>query len=90
MQTQLGHSYRCSNQSVEAKSTFRVDLVDQQIQVFKFAKNQQFGSAEFCFQDRKLPVVAIVVVVVLIVLIIVVVLAYLIGRRRTPAGYQSI
>ncbi|XP_078389820.1 macrosialin-like [Cetorhinus maximus] len=90
LQTHIGYSYRCSKESVMAKSNFWVDLVDEQIQAFKFFKNGQFGAAEDCPADKRVPVVAIVVVVILIVLIIVVLLAYLIGRKRHPAGYQSI
>ncbi|XP_072349351.1 macrosialin-like [Scyliorhinus torazame] len=90
LQAHLGHSYRCSNQSVEVKSTFWVDLVDQQVQSFDFDKNQHFGPAELCPQDKKLPVVAIVVAVVLVILILVVILVYVIGKSRSPAGYQSI
>ncbi|XP_072447765.1 macrosialin-like [Chiloscyllium punctatum] len=89
LQAHLGHSYSCSNQSVRASSTYWVDLEDQQVQVFNIAKDHQFGAAELCPQDKKLPVVIIVVVVILVILILVIV-AYLIGRKRHPAGYQSI
>ncbi|XP_067880090.1 macrosialin-like isoform X2 [Heterodontus francisci] len=90
LQTHLGHSFLCSNQSVKAESTFWVDLVDEQIQAFNISRNQQFGSAEVCPEDKRLPIVAIVVAVVLVLLIVIVLLAYLIGRRRNPAGYESI
>uniref|UniRef100_UPI00398EB574 macrosialin-like n=1 Tax=Pristiophorus japonicus TaxID=55135 RepID=UPI00398EB574 len=90
LRTNLGHSFQCSNQSVKASAGFWVDLMDQQVQAFDIPKNQDFGSAEICPEDRRVPIVAIVVAVVLIVLILIVLVAYLIGRKRNQAGYQSI
>ncbi|XP_051900605.1 macrosialin-like [Pristis pectinata] len=90
MHTRLGHCYQCSNQTLEASNSFWVDLVDQQLQVFEIPKTQTFGPADICPSDHKVPVVAIVVVVLLVVLILIIVIAYLISRKRSPAGYQSI
>ncbi|XP_067828381.1 macrosialin-like isoform X2 [Heptranchias perlo] len=43
LDTHLGHSFRCKNQSVKVTSSFWVDMVDEQIQAFNFSKNQEFG-----------------------------------------------
>ncbi|XP_072114645.1 macrosialin-like [Mobula birostris] len=90
METALGHCSRCSNLSLEAGRTFWVDLVDQEVQVFEVPRTQTFGPADVCPQDHKLPVVAIVVVVLLLLLIIIIIIIYLICRKRSPAGYQSL
>ncbi|XP_059831307.1 macrosialin [Hypanus sabinus] len=90
METALGHCSRCSNLSLEAGHSFWVDLVDQEVQVFEVPRTQTFGPADVCPRDHKLPVVAIVVVVLLLLLIIIIVIVYLIHRKRSPAGYQSL
>ncbi|XP_059498536.1 macrosialin-like [Stegostoma tigrinum] len=90
LQTHLGHSFLCSSLLVKGSSSFWVHLINQQVQVFEIPSTPRFGPVERCPQDRRVSDVVIVIVVLLVVLILVMLVAYLIGRKRHPAGYQSI
>uniref|UniRef100_H3C2B1 Lysosome-associated membrane glycoprotein 1 n=1 Tax=Tetraodon nigroviridis TaxID=99883 RepID=H3C2B1_TETNG len=62
-----------------------------QVQVQPFGVNgTQFAAAEECQLDEDNMLIPIVVGVALAGLVLVVLLAYLIGRKRSHAGYQSI
>uniref|UniRef100_H3DEA2 Lysosomal associated membrane protein 2 n=1 Tax=Tetraodon nigroviridis TaxID=99883 RepID=H3DEA2_TETNG len=86
----LSSSYMCNreqNYSIEAGLTlFTFNL---RVQPFGVNKNQ-FSTAHECELDDVSILIPVIVGCVLAGLIIIVVVAYLIGRRKTHAGYQSL
>lgn len=86
----LGHSYMCrQEQSLAVTSNLSINAFQMQIQPFAVVGNQ-FGAAEECQLDEDDMLIPIIVGGALAGLVLVVLLAYLIGRKRSHAGYQTI
>lgn len=86
----LGHSYVCrQEQSLMVASNFSINTFQVQIQPFGVV-GDQFGAAEECQLDDDDMLIPIIVGGALAGLVLVVLLAYLIGRKRSHAGYQTI
>ncbi|XP_077436416.1 lysosome-associated membrane glycoprotein 1b [Vanacampus margaritifer] len=86
----LGFSYMChEEQTLNVVQALSIKTFHLQVQPFGLTKNQ-FGTAEHCRLDEDDMLIAIVVGVALAGLVLIVLVAYLIGRRRSHAGYQTI
>ncbi|CAM5139302.1 unnamed protein product, partial [Natator depressus] len=84
-----GALVQCGNRSLALAPAFRLDALHERLQAFALPGGH-FGDAEQCPEDRHTMVVPIVIGVVLLVLILIIVIAYMLGRRRTRGGYQTI
>ncbi|KAA0715617.1 Lysosome-associated membrane glycoprotein 1 [Triplophysa tibetana] len=85
----LGHSYMCrKEQTLNVTQDFSLNTFELQVQ--PFGVNGDFGSAEECALDEDDMLIPIIVGAALAVLVLIVILAYLIGRNRSHAGYQTI
>uniref|UniRef100_H3C1N9 Lysosome-associated membrane glycoprotein 1 n=1 Tax=Tetraodon nigroviridis TaxID=99883 RepID=H3C1N9_TETNG len=86
----LGFSYMCREmQTLGVAPDFAINTFQVQVQPFG-VNGTQFAAAEECQLDEDNMLIPIVVGVALAGLVLVVLLAYLIGRKRSHAGYQSI
>ncbi|XP_048049414.1 lysosome-associated membrane glycoprotein 1b [Megalobrama amblycephala] len=85
----LGHSYMCQKEKT-LSVTQDFSLNTFQLQVQPFGVNGDFGAAEECELDEDDMLIPIIVGAALAVLVLIVILAYLIGRNRSHAGYQTI
>ncbi|XP_077092421.1 lysosome-associated membrane glycoprotein 2 isoform X2 [Siphateles boraxobius] len=87
----FGSSYMCrKEQSYNISDKLTVHTFELQVQPFAVQKNM-FGTAEECFLDSDLSfLVPIAVGVALSFLILLVLISYLIGRRKSRTGYQSV
>lgn len=86
----LGYSYMCrEKQTVNVVQTLSINMVQVQVQPFGVT-GSQFGAAEECQLDEDDMLIPIIVGAALAGLVVIVLLAYLIGRKRSHAGYQTI
>ncbi|XP_075876014.1 lysosome-associated membrane glycoprotein 1a [Nelusetta ayraudi] len=90
LQSTLGHSYMCNAERVLAVAPdFSLNTFSLQVQPFDVTSNQ-FGTAEECQVDRDQMLIPIIVGATLAGLVLIVLIAYLIGRKKSHAGYQTI
>ncbi|KAM5180989.1 lysosome-associated membrane glycoprotein 1 [Mantella aurantiaca] len=90
LQTAARKSYKCKvKQTFRITGNFSIDAYDLQIQPFDVDGNK-FGPAVECADDQNGMLVPIVVGAALAGLVLIVLIAYLIGRKRSHAGYQTI
>ncbi|XP_029460518.1 lysosome-associated membrane glycoprotein 1 [Rhinatrema bivittatum] len=90
LETSLGKSYMCkTKQELKITDTFSINAFNLRVQAFKF-DNNKFGAAEECQLDEDSILVPIIVGAALAGLVLIVLIAYLIGRKRSHAGYQTI
>uniref|UniRef100_UPI0037E80684 lysosome-associated membrane glycoprotein 1b n=1 Tax=Semicossyphus pulcher TaxID=241346 RepID=UPI0037E80684 len=86
----LGYSYMCrEEQTLDVAQDFSINTFQLQVQPFGLNGNQ-FGAAEECQLDEDDMLIPIIVGAALAGLVLIVLLAYLIGRKRSHAGYQTI
>ncbi|XP_016423336.1 lysosome-associated membrane glycoprotein 2-like isoform X2 [Sinocyclocheilus rhinocerous] len=87
----VGSSYMCKKeQSYNITDKLTINSFELQVQPFA-VQNNKFNTAEECFLDSDLSfLVPIAVGVALSFLIILVLISYLIGRRKSRTGYQSV
>lgn len=86
----LGRSYMCNaEQTLVVATTFSLNTFRLQVQPFEVTTNQ-FATAEECQMDQDQMLIPIIVGAALAGLVLIVLIAYLIGRRRSHAGYQTI
>nr|XP_055033835.1 lysosome-associated membrane glycoprotein 2 isoform X2 [Misgurnus anguillicaudatus] len=87
----VGSSYMCrKEQSFNISDKLTLNTFELQVQPFGVQKNT-FSTAEECFLDSDLSfLVPIAVGVALSFLIVLVLISYLIGRRKSRTGYQSV
>ncbi|KAG9272701.1 lysosome-associated membrane glycoprotein 2 [Astyanax mexicanus] len=87
----LGSSYMCrKEQTFNISDDLVMNTFELQVQPFGVTENK-FSTAEECFLDADLSfLVPIAVGVALGFLIILVLISYLIGRRKSRTGYQSV
>ncbi|XP_063315742.1 lysosome-associated membrane glycoprotein 1 [Pelobates fuscus] len=89
-ETATRKSFKCkSKQALEITNNFTLNTYDLQIQPFD-VNGDKFGPAVECVQDENGMLVPIVVGAALAGLVLIVLIAYLIGRKRSHAGYQTI
>ncbi|XP_069563664.1 lysosome-associated membrane glycoprotein 1b [Brachyistius frenatus] len=90
LQGTLGFSYMCHDeQTLNVVNDLSINTFQLQVQPFGITGNQ-FGLAEECQLDEDDMLIPIIVGAALAGLVLVVLLAYLIGRKRSHAGYQTI
>ncbi|XP_017557334.1 lysosome-associated membrane glycoprotein 1a [Pygocentrus nattereri] len=90
LQGTQGRSYMCTaEQTLPVTNTFSLNTFKLQVQPFKMSGNK-FGTAEECQMDKDNMLIPIVVGAALAGLVLIVLIAYLIGRKRSHAGYQTI
>lgn len=86
----LGRSYMCSSeQTLSVDQNFSLNTFHLQVQPFGITRGQ-FAQAEECQLDQDSMLIPIVVGAALAGLVLIVLIAYLIGRKRSHAGYQTI
>ncbi|XP_062258062.1 lysosome-associated membrane glycoprotein 1b [Platichthys flesus] len=86
----LGFSYMCrEKQTLDVVQTVSINIIQVQVQPFGLT-GSQFGAAEECQLDEDDMLIPIIVGAALAGLVVIVLLAYLIGRKRSHAGYQTI
>ncbi|XP_054829619.1 lysosome-associated membrane glycoprotein 1 [Eublepharis macularius] len=86
----VGKSYKCfSEEHIWVSERASVNLFNVQLQAFKFEGNS-FGAVEECQLDENNMLIPIIVGAALAGLVLIVLIAYLIGRKRSHAGYQTI
>ncbi|TNN67270.1 Lysosome-associated membrane glycoprotein 1 [Liparis tanakae] len=90
LRSTLGRSYMCNaEQTLVVVTTFSLNTFRLQVQPFEVTTNQ-FATAEECQMDQDQMLIPIIVGAALAGLVLIVLIAYLIGRRRSHAGYQTI
>ncbi|MED6274043.1 hypothetical protein CHARACLAT_012489 [Characodon lateralis] len=90
LQSTLGHSYMCNTeQTLLVVPALSINTFRLQVQPFGVTANQ-FAAAEECQLDQDQMLIPIIVGAALAVLVLIVLIAYLIGRKRSHAGYQTI
>ncbi|XP_016297180.1 lysosome-associated membrane glycoprotein 1a [Sinocyclocheilus anshuiensis] len=90
LQCSVGRSYMCSaEQMLAVVPTFSINTFRLQLQPFNVTANR-FAAAEECRVDQENMLIPIIVGAALAGLVLIVLIAYLIGRKRTHAGYQTI
>ncbi|XP_044619031.1 lysosome-associated membrane glycoprotein 2 isoform X3 [Equus asinus] len=87
----LGSSYMCNKeQTVSVSGEFQINTFDLRVQPFN-VKDGKYSTAEECSADSDLNfLIPVAVGVALGFLIIVVFISYMIGRRKSRTGYQSV
>lgn len=86
----LGHSYKCkAEETLKISNEFSINTVNLQVQAYN-VDGGKFGAVEECQLDENSMLVPIIVGAALAGLVLIVLIAYLIGRKRSHAGYQTI
>ncbi|XP_065483150.1 lysosome-associated membrane glycoprotein 1 isoform X2 [Caloenas nicobarica] len=86
----VGNSYKCSaEENLRVMDNAFVNVFNVQLQVFKI-DGGKFGAVEECQLDENNMLIPIIVGAALAGLVLIVLIAYLIGRKRSHAGYQTI
>ncbi|XP_061482673.1 lysosome-associated membrane glycoprotein 1 [Rhineura floridana] len=86
----VGKSYKClAEESIWVSSEASVNIFSVQVQAFKMS-GDTFGAVEECQLDENNMLIPIIVGAALAGLVLIVLVAYLIGRKRSHAGYQTI
>ncbi|XP_045677544.1 lysosome-associated membrane glycoprotein 1 isoform X1 [Phyllostomus hastatus] len=90
LQATMGNSYKCNaEEHIRVTETFSVNIFKVWVQAFQIEGNK-FGSVEECQLDENNMLIPIAVGGALAGLVLIVLIAYLIGRKRSHAGYQTI
>ncbi|XP_070607235.1 lysosome-associated membrane glycoprotein 1 [Erythrolamprus reginae] len=86
----IGKSYKCvAEEIIQVSDKAALNIYNVQVQAFKIA-GYKFGAVEECQLDENNMLIPIVVGAALAGLVLIVLIAYLIGRKRSHAGYQTI
>ncbi|XP_063160953.1 lysosome-associated membrane glycoprotein 1 [Candoia aspera] len=86
----IGKSYKCvAEEIIWVSDKASLNIYSVQVQAFKIA-GDKFGAVEECQLDENNMLIPIVVGAALAGLVLIVLIAYLIGRKRSHAGYQTI
>ncbi|XP_058041976.1 lysosome-associated membrane glycoprotein 1 [Ahaetulla prasina] len=86
----IGKSYKCvAEEIIQVSDKAYLNIYNVQVQAFKIA-GYKFGAVEECQLDENNMLIPIVVGAALAGLVLIVLIAYLIGRKRSHAGYQTI
>ncbi|KFP23810.1 Lysosome-associated membrane glycoprotein 2, partial [Colius striatus] len=86
----LGSSYMCNKeQTLEVNENLQINTFNLWIQPFRVTANT-FSTAQECSLDDDSILIPVVVGAALAGLIAIIVVAYIIGRRKSYAGYQTL
>ncbi|XP_072482977.1 lysosome-associated membrane glycoprotein 2 isoform X2 [Notamacropus eugenii] len=86
----IGSSYMCNKEDVVAVSdTFQINTFDLRVQPFNVVKGKYSTALEYSLDDDNI-VIPVIVGVGLAGLIVIIMVAYIIGRRKIRAGYQTL
>uniref|UniRef100_G1PRK0 Lysosome-associated membrane glycoprotein 1 n=1 Tax=Myotis lucifugus TaxID=59463 RepID=G1PRK0_MYOLU len=90
LQATMGNSYKCNaEEHIWVTEAFSVNIFKVWVQAFQ-VEGDKFGSVEECQLDENNMLIPIAVGGALAGLVLIVLIAYLIGRKRSHAGYQTI
>ncbi|XP_049634492.1 lysosome-associated membrane glycoprotein 1 [Suncus etruscus] len=90
LEASVGNSYKCNaEQQVRVTEAFSLNMYRVWLQAFRI-DGGKFGSVEECQLDENSMLIPIAVGGALAGLVLIVLIAYLIGRKRSHAGYQTI
>nr|XP_060625632.1 lysosome-associated membrane glycoprotein 1 [Anolis sagrei ordinatus] len=90
LRASVGKSYKCiAEESIWISGKAAVNIFNIQLQAFKIP-GDKFGAVEECQLDENNMLIPIIVGAALAGLVLIVLIAYLIGRKRSHAGYQTI
>ncbi|KAK1341925.1 hypothetical protein QTO34_016676 [Cnephaeus nilssonii] len=90
LQATMGNSYKCNaEEHIWVTDAFSVNIFKVWVQAFQ-VEGDKFGSVEECLLDENNMLIPIAVGGALAGLVLIVLIAYLIGRKRSHAGYQTI
>ncbi|XP_074234693.1 lysosome-associated membrane glycoprotein 1 [Camelus bactrianus] len=90
LQAAVGNSYKCNaEQRVQVTEAFSLNMFRVWVQAFQ-VDGDKFGPVEECQLDENSMLIPIAVGGALAGLVLIVLIAYLIGRKRSHAGYQTI
>ncbi|CAJ0967246.1 unnamed protein product [Ranitomeya imitator] len=90
LKTTAHKSYKCNEkQTLQITSNLSIYTYNLQVQPFD-VEGDKFGPAVECAEDQNGMLVPIIVGAALAGLVLIVLIAYLIGRKRSHAGYQTI
>uniref|UniRef100_A0A8C9QBS8 Lysosome-associated membrane glycoprotein 1 n=1 Tax=Spermophilus dauricus TaxID=99837 RepID=A0A8C9QBS8_SPEDA len=90
LQATVGHSYKCNTEEhIRVTQAFSLNIFRVWVQAFQ-VEGDRFGSVEECLLDGNNMLIPIAVGGALAGLVLIVLIAYLIGRKRSHAGYQTI
>lgn len=90
LKASVGKSYKCrAEENIWVRNDTFINIFDVQIQAFKI-DGDNFGPVEECQLDENNMLIPIIVGAALAGLVLIVLIAYLIGRKRSHAGYQTI
>ncbi|XP_054973897.1 lysosome-associated membrane glycoprotein 1 [Sorex araneus] len=90
LEASVGNSYKCNaEQQVRVTEAFSLNVFRVWLQAFRI-DGGKFGSVEECQLDENSMLIPIAVGGALAGLVLIVLIAYLIGRKRSHAGYQTI
>ncbi|XP_077450982.1 lysosome-associated membrane glycoprotein 1a [Stigmatopora argus] len=90
LRTTLGRSYMCNaEQTLAVVPNFSLNTFRLQVQPFRVTTNQ-FATAEECQMDQDQMLIPLIVGAALSGLVLIILIAYLIGRKKSHAGYQTI
>ncbi|XP_062819975.1 lysosome-associated membrane glycoprotein 2 isoform X2 [Anolis carolinensis] len=86
----VGSSYMCRKEETLAVTPgYKLNIFDLKVQPFD-VKDNQYATAQECLLDDDAVLIPIVVGAALAALIVMIVVAYVIGRRKSYAGYQTL
>ncbi|XP_069858684.1 lysosome-associated membrane glycoprotein 1-like [Dipodomys merriami] len=90
LQATVGNSYKCNaEERLYVTQAFSLNIFSVWVQAFR-VDGDRFGSVEECLLDGNNMLIPIAVGGALAGLVLIVLIAYLIGRKRSHAGYQTI
>ncbi|KAF5920336.1 hypothetical protein HPG69_009586 [Diceros bicornis minor] len=90
LQATIGNSYKCNaEERLRVSDALYVNIFKVWVQAFQ-VEGDKFGSVEECQLDENNMLIPIAVGGALAGLVLIVLIAYLIGRKRSHAGYQTI
>ncbi|XP_074064440.1 lysosome-associated membrane glycoprotein 2 isoform X2 [Macrotis lagotis] len=86
----IGSSYMCNKEDTIAVSdTFQINTFDLRVQPFNVMEGK-YSTAQECSLDDDSILIPVIVGAGLAGLILIIVVAYIIGRRKSYAGYQTL
>ncbi|XP_008052775.1 lysosome-associated membrane glycoprotein 1 [Carlito syrichta] len=90
LQATVGNSYKCNaEERVRVTQALSVNIFRVWVQAFR-VDGDEFGAVEECLLDENNMLIPIAVGGALAGLVLIVLIAYLVGRKRSHAGYQTI
>ncbi|XP_060612396.2 lysosome-associated membrane glycoprotein 2 isoform X2 [Anolis sagrei] len=86
----VGSSYMCrKEETLTVTPGYKMNIFDLKVQPFD-VKDSQYATAQECLLDDDTILIPIVVGAALAGLIVMIVIAYIIGRRKSYSGYQTL